>query len=66
MGEDKFTELHKAMSKFLSVAATVKKRNTPEWMDYFAKQINEAAVALGIEPFVEYPGSWSSEFHYNL
>ena len=52
-----------ALSKLIAVASTCKKRNTPEWMKYFADKINEAIAAMGSNDRVVWPGDWSNEFH---
>lgn len=52
-----------ALHKLISVAMCVKKRNTQEFMEYLADQINAAAAAIGVGPQVEFRG-FSNEFHY--
>jgi hypothetical protein len=52
-----------ALNKLIAVACTCKRRNTPEWMAYFAECINKAIEASGSDDRVEWPGSWSNEFH---
>lgn len=52
-----------AINKLIAVCCTCKKRNTPEWMAYFAEVINAAIKARGSDDRVSYPGSWSNEFH---
>lgn len=56
-------KLHAEFSKFIALAITCKKHNTPEWMAYFAERINSALAALGTDDRVKYPGKWSNEFH---
>jgi hypothetical protein len=56
-------ERESAINKLIAVAMSCKKRNTPEWMAYFAEVINAAIAAQGSDDRVEYPGSWSDEFH---
>jgi len=55
-----------ALNNLISAAATCKRRNTPEWMAYFAGCINDALAANGDDSRVEYPGKWSNEFHLVL
>lgn len=55
-----------ALHKLISVACTCKKRNTPEWMRYFAECINASLKALGSDSSVSYPGDWSNEFHFEI
>lgn len=57
-------ELHEAFSGFISVVACTKKKNTPEFMEYLAEHINKALKVCDVDGGVEWPGSWSNEFHY--
>lgn len=52
-----------ALNKLIAVACTCKKRNTPEWMAYFAEVLNAAIAVCGSDDRVRWPGSWSNEFH---
>ena len=51
-----------AINKLIAVACTCKKRNTPEWMAYFAECINAAIADQGSDDRVVWPGKWASEF----
>lgn len=51
------------LNKLIAVACTCKKRNTTEWMQYFAECINAAIAAQGSDDRVEWPGKWANEFH---
>lgn len=50
------------LNKLIAVCCCVKKRNTPEFMVYFAEVINNAIAAVGSDDRVVWPGSWSNEF----
>lgn len=58
-----YTKLHEEFSKLVATCACVKKRNTPEFMEYFAERINVALEALGSDDEVKWPGKWSNKFH---
>lgn len=52
--------------KLIAVACTAKKRNTTEWMTYFAEVLSAAIKACGSDDEVTYPGAWSNEFHFSI
>lgn len=56
-------QLNAAFSEFVAVAMCAKKRNTPEFMAYFAERINTALAVLGTGDRVEWPGKWANEWH---
>ncbi len=51
------------IDRLIAVCCTCKKRNTPEWMAYFADVLNAAIAARGSDDRVKWPGNWSNEFH---
>ena len=60
------TDRDTAITKLIEVAMTCKKRNTPEWMSYFADTINAAIAAVGSDDRVKWPGSWANEFQMEI
>jgi hypothetical protein len=52
-----------AVHKLIAVCCCVKKRNTPEFMAYFAGVINAAIQERGSDDRVQWPGAWANEFH---